>query len=158
MGSCASTRQTALRTKIGNGWHVEVPLPSMDLSWRSATKSHNQHSRCAGATSSDLTLIQTSGRTRSGCSAHLDGNKGPSRAIASERGQVVALDGNNGSAKNPHVHVGALSWQQAPANSIGTWQRRAGFRRWLTRSNSLAAEVSIARECPYPANLGHIDS
>ena len=59
--------------------------------------------------------------------AHLDSmrvHQGDHVAV----GQVVALDGNNGTAKNPHVHVGAyrgkeplqIRWDLAAEGRIQT--------------------------------------
>ena len=54
------------------------------------------------------------------------------RAKAGDRviaGQTIALDGNNGMARNPHVHVGA--WRQRDAMPLEIrWDLRALAATW----------------------------
>jgi hypothetical protein len=108
------------------GWHVEVHAPFDGLVLEVAT---NRTTNTPGAPGQPpptyIKFKRADGLVV--VYAHLDGI----RVHQGDRvrgGQVVALDGNNGSAKNPHVHVGAylgnkplqIRWDLAAEGRIQT--------------------------------------
>ncbi len=108
------------------GWHVEVHAPFDGVVIKVVTNHVTNAPGTSGQSPPGFIMFKRADGTVV-VYAHLD----DIRVHQGDRvrvGQVVALDGNNGSAKNPHVHVGAyrgktplqIRWDLAAEGRIQT--------------------------------------